>query len=160
MLFSYYQPFHSNNNNDSGSPESIRLNMLSTENKLNIILNRLWFNHDPTQHIVCAEIMLWTCEHATSVQKPQKPIVHREARFQAVDIKPCPTSFSGEVDTCKGSRPREKSTFSRPDQKLLPAPSDFEKTNALAFLEATYPQSNIYPEPDALDYVETWTTLC
>ena len=56
------------------------------------------------------------------------------------EVKPPPTSFSGEVDTSRGSPPSKKSRFFGPNQKPLSTPPNFEETIALAFLKATYPQ--------------------
>ena len=51
-LFSCYQPFHSNNINDSASPEFIRLSLMIRETKQGILLNSISLIPGPTQRIV------------------------------------------------------------------------------------------------------------
>ena len=50
-----------------------------------------------------------------------------------------PYDLFEKVDMGKGS-PTRKNLFSRPDRNFLHGPSDFQKTIALAFSKATYPQ--------------------
>ena len=52
---------------------------------------------------------------------------------------PPPYELFGEVDSGKGSGPSKKSNFFGPNRKVMPACPP-QKTIALAFLEATYPQ--------------------